>query len=147
MIRKAHSGDIDKLLAIEQKAFLHPWSYTQFENELNNTPVTGCNVYEKGKEIIGFIVFHDIGTEVEILIIAVAQAFRRNGIGRELLESIVDNNNQNTDIFLDVKASNYSAIKLYIDAGFKEIGRRTAYYKDGEDAIVMIRKNYIMDAN
>ena len=39
--------------------------------------------------------------------------------------------------FLDVRASNKEAMKLYRYFDFKEVAVREKYYKDGEDAIVM----------
>ena len=43
--------------------------------------------------------------------------------------------------FLDVRASNDSAIKLYKKMGFCEVGRRQRYYLETrEDAVVMVKE-------
>ena len=42
-----------------------------------------------------------------------------------------------TRAFLEVRATNSAAIALYREAGFRETGRRTRYYADGDDALLM----------
>ena len=74
--------------------------------------------------------------ESELLNVAVAPAFRRNGIAQALIRQLFLF--FPGDWFLEVRESNRVAIELYQSIGFKPVGRRSAYYGDtGEAAIVM----------
>ena len=45
------------------------------------------------------------------------------------------------EMFLEVRVDNDSAISLYLDEGFVEVGRRRGYYDRGRvDAVVMRRE-------
>ena len=43
-------------------------------------------------------------------------------------------------MYLEVKQSNFPAINLYLNFGFEEIDIREAYYADGEDAVIMVKR-------
>lgn len=43
-------------------------------------------------------------------------------------------------MYLEVKRSNFPAINLYLNFGFEEIDIRNEYYSDGEDAVIMVKK-------
>ena len=74
--------------------------------------------------------------EREILNLAVDPAERRRGVARKLLETEL--RRAKMQWFLEVRASNPSAIKLYESAGFREAGRRESYYRNpAEPGIVM----------
>ena len=65
--------------------------------------------------------------------------FRRRGVGRALVEALLDELRGEgvTRVFLEVRGSNLPAHKLYAACGFAASGRRTRYYSDGEDALVL----------
>lgn len=96
-----------------------------------------------GSEPKGFLVYSQVLDEAEIIIIWVVSGSRNQGLGSKLLNEflkICRSANINK-AFLEVAENNYSAIKLYEANGFREIGRRRAYYtrSNGEtiDAITM----------
>lgn len=76
--------------------------------------------------------------EAELLRIAVDPAHRGSGLGRTLLEGCQWKlaSDGVTDLYLEVRVSNASAISLYRACGWKPFGRRSNYYPDGEDAVV-----------
>lgn len=79
--------------------------------------------------------------EAEILALAVVPAQRRAGLGRMLLaaaESHVAAAGGRV-VFLEVSLGNTAARALYAAAGYREIGRRSRYYPDGSDALVLAR--------
>ena len=80
--------------------------------------------------------------ELHILHFAVDSQFRSHGLGRSLLKDVF-RLAKSLDVkkaFLEVRASNRSAIALYSKAGFFVTGRRKRYYADnGEDALVLCR--------
>jgi [ribosomal protein S18]-alanine N-acetyltransferase len=77
--------------------------------------------------------------EAEILAIEVAQSHRRQGLALSLLKELFDwaRQNKRSAVWLEVRASNDAAIKLYLRMGFLQISTRKRYYADGEDALVM----------
>jgi ribosomal-protein-alanine N-acetyltransferase len=79
--------------------------------------------------------------EAEILALAVIPGRRRQGLGRTLLaaaEATVRAAGGRV-VFLEVACTNAPARALYTAAGYREIGRRTRYYRDGGDALVLAR--------
>ena len=76
----------------------------------------------------------------DVQTIAVAESARRRGLGRILLADLVTEAHRRgaTEVFLEVRADNPGAQRLYAAFGFEEIGVRRGYYRpDNVDAIVM----------
>lgn len=59
------------------------------------------------------------------------------------MESVIEQLREKkvSDLFLEVRQSNQDAIRFYQKFSFAEVDRRSRYYSDGEDAIVMERHN------
>lgn len=77
--------------------------------------------------------------QVELLFIFSSKNARGRGLGRLLLNDLIQQaqaKSELTSIFLEVRPSNATAIKLYESVGFVEISRRPQYYSNGEDALV-----------
>jgi [ribosomal protein S18]-alanine N-acetyltransferase len=85
----------------------------------------------------GFLVARALGEgESEVLNLAVSPEFRRKGLGRALLSTVVEG--YRGTIFLEVRESNLAARNLYKSMGFKEISSRCGYYEfPPETAIVL----------
>jgi ribosomal-protein-alanine N-acetyltransferase len=95
-----------------------------------------------GDEIAGAVASRHIVDEAEILNLAVARAWRRRGIGRWLIETILDRAASAgvRRVFLEVRESNAGACAFYRCLGFVEIGRRRGYYSHPvEDALLLSR--------
>ncbi|ARS26209.1 GNAT family N-acetyltransferase [Sphingomonas sp. KC8] len=92
----------------------------------------------------GFALTRAVMDEAELLLLGVAPAFRRRGIGRALLDRAMDHARANGVIrfHLEVRQGN-DAIALYSRAGFQQAGTRRDYYRgrDGalHDAISLVR--------
>ena len=71
-----------------------------------------------------------------IATIGVLPAYRRQGLGQTLLQAC-EERLEATTIRLSVRLSNLAAIHLYQSAGYQRAGIWSAYYQDGEDALVM----------
>ncbi len=75
--------------------------------------------------------------------IAVLEEFRGRGIGKGLLREtirVMDKVYNVEAIYLEVRVSNEVAIKLYEKFGFKKVRIIHGYYRDGEDAYVMVKR-------
>ncbi len=90
--------------------------------------------------VIGFLVLWKIVDEAHIATLAVHPRFRRQGVASLLLRTALDAAaEEGTRVaYLEVRASNASAQRLYRAFGFQVVGRRRGYYRDsGEDALIM----------
>jgi ribosomal-protein-alanine N-acetyltransferase len=97
-------------------------------------------VAEEDEKIVGYVVALDGADVGDILNLAVTEGGRRRGLGRALVEAIVDRLAERgvREVFLEVRESNAPARGLYSKFGFKEVGRRKGYYRRPvEDAIVL----------
>ena len=97
-------------------------------------------VAEADEQIVGYVVALEAADEGEILNLAVAEAGRRRGLGRALVEAIVValTDRGVRQIYLEVRESNVPARTLYQGRGFTVAGMRRAYYRyPTEDALVL----------
>ena len=131
MVRGATADDLAAIAAIQEASpeasQWDPASYLDYD----------CSVAVSGGRVVGFLVTREIAAgEREILNLAVDPAERRRGVARKLLEFALQH--AQTRWFLEVRASNSSALKLYETAGFRTAGRRESYYSNPlETGIVM----------
>jgi ribosomal-protein-alanine N-acetyltransferase len=133
------AADIENVIAIERASFQFPWSTRFFLDELQVDCARSILAEVEGR-IVGYVLFWFLPEEVDIHNIAVHPDFRRQGIGRLLLEQAVDaaRRQERLRVTLDVRFSNAPAQNLYRSFGFVIRGLRKGYYSDnGEDALVM----------
>jgi ribosomal-protein-alanine N-acetyltransferase len=134
-ISKMQPLDIDEVYALEQKCFPVPKELAVFLADQSK-----YFVVREGKNIVGYIGFEEIAGEGHIINMAVSPECRRRGIGKELMEYVLNqgSKDQIKVFYLEVRASNLPAQKLYEGFGFKVVGRRKKYYQDNqEDALLM----------
>lgn len=136
------------LAGLHHEDFVRPWAEEEFASLLGQETVFGFKAVGSGwrpAKLAGFVLARHAAGEAEILTIAVARSLRREGIGRSLMDAVLRRLHQERTeaVFLEVDESNAAAIALYRRLGFREVGRRTAYYRsrDGgrSDALVMRR--------
>jgi ribosomal-protein-alanine N-acetyltransferase len=77
--------------------------------------------------------------ELHIGNLAVKRMHQRKGIGSQLLTYVLEQFEDWSIIFLEVRASNIAAQKLYKNFGFCNLYRRRSYYTNGEDALIMVK--------
>ena len=142
LIDEMTEDDLDDVTEIEQSSFPVPWSKDLFLRELKNDyshNLVARWLDGESKRVAGYVVFWDVTDEIHLLDLAVHADFRRRGIAKAFIKRVIEAGLQMgcKRIFLDVRESNKEALRLYRNFGFKEIGLRKRYYKDGENAIVM----------
>ncbi|MCR4842945.1 MAG: ribosomal protein S18-alanine N-acetyltransferase [Eubacterium sp.] len=141
MIRTMEPGDIPAVSSIERECFSRPWQPSDFEDAVVN-PDTLFVVSELDGEVAGYVGAYISLDECEITNVAVGKAYRRRGVGRELIDGFSRRLVQRgvCRIHLEVRCSNEGAIALYEGAGFERVGVRPGFYRDPkEDAILMTR--------
>jgi ribosomal-protein-alanine N-acetyltransferase len=138
-IRPMTKDDLYEVLAIEKASFPSPWSMALFLAELNSPHSFPMVAVDSAARIVGFICPTLVIDEGHILDVAVDPAFRGRGIGRLLVEKVLDECRLQGAEFvsLEVRTSNSTAISLYRQLGFIVTGRRKGYYENGEDALLM----------
>ncbi len=124
---------------IEKQNFSDPWSENAIREELDN-PVAMYFVALEADCAVGYIGMHIIAGEAYITNIAVADGFKRRGIGKSLMTAATEYCRENKCRFitLEVRSGNSAAIGLYNSFGFEKLGTRRAFYtKPTEDADIM----------
>jgi len=92
----------------------------------------------RGTQVAGFAVFRTlVEAEREILNLAVAPGFRRQGIARELWKSLLQG--FSGTIYLEVRETNLAARNLYDSLGFQQLSRRPLYYSSPPEAAIVLK--------
>jgi ribosomal-protein-alanine N-acetyltransferase len=136
-------ADLGAVMVIEKAAFGSPWTLATFAGLLRREN-TRLWVAESAGEVVGYAAVWMVAEQAELGDIAVAERWRRRGVGTRLLEAVLEEMAVVgiREIFLEVRVSNEAAQRLYRRYGFEEVGRRPGYYtKPPEDALVLRRMN------
>ena len=137
--------DLRSVMDIEGKSFSNPWHLSSFEGEIENDDISFpyVMIHPETGEIIGYIIFWQIGQEVQISNFAVHPDYRRKGLGSSVLSRMlrIIKERGARVVVLEVRESNNSARCLYEKFGFEAAGIRRNYYsRPDEDAVVMVKK-------
>jgi [ribosomal protein S18]-alanine N-acetyltransferase len=94
----------------------------------------------QGQDIRGFISGRQALDEGEILNLAVHASWRRQGIGKALVQALLEVFQQEAvvQVFLEVRESNIAAIELYKGLGFRPMGKRKDYYRNPTEAALQL---------
>lgn len=142
VLRTMRPDDLPAVLEIEKRAFSQPWSRAFFEKELSTAFARLTVAVEPTGPrplIVGYTCRWRVTDEVHLLNVAVHPDRRGSGLGRRLVESVIDECRHAgaRTMFLEVRAGNVVARRLYRRLGFRDLGVRRGYYGPGQDAIVM----------
>ncbi len=152
-LRALTPEDSRTVARLEQEIFGTPWSEQTVEESIRKA-ASGIRKEEEGRssaaygafgiclgeELCGYLFSMAVAGEGELHRIAVRKEYRRLGLAGKLMEQFLEwLSRENCDsAFLEVRAGNEAAVSLYRKAGFSEIGRRRAYYKNPtEDALIL----------
>jgi ribosomal-protein-alanine N-acetyltransferase len=144
-IRPMEMRDLAEVHAIDVLSFSLPWSERSFrfeltENQTSRQWVATVPDPDGNSRLVGVIVVWFIIDEAHIGTFAVHPDYRRQGIGRALMEHTLNHARQTgmVKVFLEVRRGNLPAIELYKSYGFTVQGLRPRYYTDNnEDALLM----------
>lgn len=124
------------VFALEQKCSKRPYSKAVMSDVFAGDYL--ILKAEHSDKIVGYAAAIVVFTQAEIINIVVDKDHQNKGIGKKLLENLVEHCRRSgaTQVFLEVEESNHAAIKLYTNFGFRQIFIRKNYY--GEfSAIIM----------
>ena len=144
-LRPASRGD---LAALERRAFDDPWSEAQLRTALDWSGALAFVADDRG-DVVGYVLGRVIVDEGEILSIALSPERRREGIGRQLLDTAIAAMVERGahSAWLEVRESNSAARQLYQLAGFVATGVRPGYYRHPEEDALILRRDLLADAS
>jgi len=142
VLTPAGPADAQALAALHARSFPRAWSEDEFEALLSQSNVVAHRA-TVGRALGGFVLSRMVPPEAEILSIAVAPSRRGKGLAGQLLQFHLRRLAALgvAALFLEVGEDNVPAQRLYRCAGFREVGRREAYYsaRKGSAALVLRR--------
>lgn len=131
---------LDAVVAIERRAYTHPWTRGNFADSLRSG--YHAQMLVAGDTVIGYYVAMLGVDEVHLLNITVDPACQGQGWGRIMLDALaLWARAQGAQwLWLEVRTSNTRAQQVYDRYGYRRVGERRNYYPaehGREDAIVM----------
>jgi ribosomal-protein-alanine N-acetyltransferase len=138
-LSEAGPRDAHALSELHQASFHRGWSDGEFEQLLFDRTVVAHRA-TLGRMLVAFILSRMVGEEAEILSVATVAARRGKGLARRLLDLHLRRlaGLGVRAVFLEVDEGNVPARRLYRRAGFREVGRRKAYYPAGNGAAALV---------
>lgn len=144
-LRRAQATDLDAIMALETSTFTSDaWSS---DNMLSDVTIAHCYylvAFDEANqtELAGYagLLAPRGSADGDIQTIAVSVGSRRRGLGSLLMRALLTEARKRgvTGVFLEVRADNPGAERLYRELGFARLGVRPNYYQpDNVDAIVM----------
>jgi ribosomal-protein-alanine N-acetyltransferase len=134
IVSEASPRDAAAIAALHGASFRRGWTEDEVERLLADRAVLAHRaVYNDA--IVGFILSRFAAGEAEILSIAVSPARRGRGIARALLDLHMRRlaGLGIRSLFLEVDEDNVPACRLYRRSGFRTVGRRPGYYRQGRN--------------
>jgi len=141
-IRLVQEKDLQRIYEIEIKSFKTPYSFFTLQTLFWFNKEYFYVAELKGK-VIGFIVGDLRGRSYgHIVSIAVDEQYRGKGIGRCLIEKLIEKFKRKgvKIVKLEVAVSNNVAQSMYKKIGFKIVDCIEKYYSNGEDAFIMEKR-------
>ena len=140
LMNQSHVAAIAELESI---CFSDPWSVNSISSEVEN-PLSLWLVAMDGDHLVGYVGSQSVLGWADMMNLAVSPDYRCQGIGRELVQRLIDQLKANdvTCLTLEVRASNENAIKLYNSLGFIEVGKRPGYYHHPKEDALILRKEW-----
>ena len=135
-IREIEDSELMDLFHIEQISFFNNYRISTLADMYGNSSYKFLGIFNRNR-IVGYIILLDSIDIYEVIKIAISPNYRKKGLGKKLLNYVLDDLDKN--LILEVRVSNKGAINLYESLGFKKINIRKGYYADtGEDGIVYL---------
>ena len=140
-VRKMEFRDIKKVVELEEKYLLESLGEKLLASELSEKN-NGVSFYviENDDVVIGYIGRYYFFQEAEVLNFVVDESYQHQGYGQKLFDKMVEDMKDVKKITLEVRASNINGISFYTKTGFKQVGVRNRYYKNGEDALLLLKE-------
>ena len=135
MIKKAEIDDVKDIMYLSSLIKDNKVTETYFLNKIEDDNYL-LLIEKKDDKVVGYLLVYHSFSSADIFDIAVDEKYRRRGIASGLINSIKIYLKDVTEINLDGREKNVSAISLYEKLGFSVFAKRKGYYL-GEDSLSM----------
>ncbi len=139
------AAHVPQIVALENICFSDPWSGHSIAVELKN-PLSLWLVALDGEDVAGYIGSQSVMDEADMMNLAVAPRYRRQGVGERLVLALVDRLRSRgvCRLSLEVRDSNLPALALYTKLGFRQVGLRPNYYLEPREDARILRKEWTL---
>ena len=139
-ILRMTESDVIDVVAAERASYAFPWSEGIFRDCLRAGYL--CRVIRVDAQFAGYAVLSIGAGEAHVLNVCIRPEYRFRGLGRRMMLHLIDlARSAGADyLFLEVRPSNVTAVRLYESLGLQQVGLRRGYYQaqnGREDALVM----------
>ena len=138
-IDKLTKEDIPQVVLLEEQFLGETLGSEMLENELENGFMCFLSAKDS-KKVLGYIGAYVINGELEILNFVVDGLHQRTGIGTLLFNELLNRYPDAKTVVLEVREQNEKGINFYKKNNFNVISKRKHYYKNGDDALVMMKE-------
>ncbi|MGP1497831.1 MAG: ribosomal protein S18-alanine N-acetyltransferase [Schaalia odontolytica] len=141
-LRTASPADLELFAMLEAEVFAEdPWTPYMIAEELASPASRYWIATDSSGDVVGYGGAKVGGDQADVMTIGVRAHARGQGVGAAILDALLDWSREAgaCEIFLDVRPSNDSAIRLYESRGFVEIGRRPRYFRNPVEEAVEMR--------
>ena len=160
-IRPCTLNDLDGVIEVNEKELPEDYPYFFYKSILDNYPESFLIAQNGSAKIVGYIMWRVEKSpsldslryinKGHLVSIAVSNEYRKKGIAKQLLSNsmLAIKKYKIHDYVLEVRVSNYNAIKLYEQFNFQIENIKKNYYRDGENAYYMTlnAEKYYLDEN
>jgi len=152
LIKRCTLDDLDAVIQVNEKELPEDYPYFFYKSILDNFPESFLVAQNYAGKIIGYIMWRvekapsldslRYANQGHLVSIAVSKEYRKRGAAKALLSNsmIAIKKYKIQEYVLEVRVSNYNAIKLYEQFNFQIINIKKNYYRDGENAYYMTLK-------
>jgi ribosomal-protein-alanine N-acetyltransferase len=134
--------DVPTIAAMSRELIEHglrwSWDEGRIERALRNRDCVVLAARDR-KRVVGFAIMEFYAIHAHLNLLAVQPGYQRHGIGRQLIDWL-EASARTAGIFkihLELRAGNDAARLFYERLGYREAGRKPAYYDGREDALRM----------
>lgn len=133
---KMTTDHLPQVILIEEITAKNPWSETHFADSISSALVLKNNDL-----IVGFAVIAMVADQAELHNMAIHPQWQGQGLGSIFLQTLIETLPSTIKMmYLEVRVTNFRAIRLYSGLGFEKIAERKGYYRTelgSEDALIM----------
>ncbi|MFW9941172.1 MAG: GNAT family N-acetyltransferase [Candidatus Thorarchaeota archaeon] len=152
IIKRCNLDDLDGVIKVNEEELPEDYPYFFYKSILDNYPESFLVAQNSFGKIVGYIMWRvEKAPSIDslryvntghLVSIAVSQGYRKKGIAKSLLTNSMQaiKKYKIHEYVLEVRVSNYNAIKLYEQFNFKISNIKKNYYRDGENAYYMTLK-------
>ena len=134
---------LDACIDLDQKSLKGLWTKSQWKRELTDPKRICLGILElETKKLLGCCSAWLVIDELHITSIAIHPIHQRKGLGKFLLSHLIKRSSslKTNQIHLEVRDTNEPAKAFYKSMGFKTMGKRSNFYKDGTDALLLTKE-------